>query len=108
MNTSFLKTIALLLGLSAFVFSGNSIAGKSQTECIKLAMSKGYGDEHCAAGFIQTCMETASRSELDKKYQFDMGSFGYGRSTMCGPEGNPNGQRFSREWNQIKKANDKW
>jgi len=40
--------------------------------------------------------------------QFDMNSYSNGRSTMCGPQGNPNGQRFSTEWNRIKKENDKW
>jgi len=87
---------------------GSVIAGKSQTECIKLAMLNDYGDEHCAAYFIDTCMTTTSKAELDRVFSFDMGSLGYGRSTMCGPLGNPNGQMFSEEWNKVKNANDAW
>ena len=108
MKSQTVKTLALSVLCSMFAVSGSAVAGKSQTECIKLAMANGYGDEHCASLFIETCMETSSRSELNRVYQYDMGSLGYGRSTMCGPKGNPNGQRYSEEWNRIKNANDKW
>jgi hypothetical protein len=108
MKPRIVKTAALPILLSMLAAAGNAVAGKSQTECIKLAMDNGYGGPTCASLFIQTCMDSSSRQEVEKVLSFDMSSIGYGRSEKCGPPGEPGRDRFAKEWNEIKKSNDKW
>ncbi len=108
MNNSFINTAVLPIILFMLTVSGNAVAGKSQTDCVKLAMQNGYGGPTCASSFIQTCMDTSSRSELESVFQFDMGSFGYGRSKKCGPPGEPGRDKFANEWNKIASEKDTW
>lgn len=117
MNNSWTVAGAIFVG---FMFLGSDEPGEPEIaaaessemdprlkKCINMAMESGYGDEHCAHSYLNACTTGTTKSEIMEAYRWDFGPLGYGSHTMCGPEGNPNGQQYTKAWRQVFNENDK-
>jgi hypothetical protein len=89
------------------LISCSAIAGKSQSECIKLAADMGYKDEHCAAYFISVCKTATKKSEIQSVLFYDKQD-GSINMRMCGPKAKPNGIKYSADWKRIVGDTNAW
>jgi len=89
------------------LISCSAMAGKTQSECIKLASKMGYQDEHCAAYFIKVCKTATEKSKVRSALHYDKQD-GTIKMTMCGPKGKPNGTEYSADWKRIVGDKNAW